>query len=351
MSMDTRERNRPKLVPARPGPPKEIRVWLACLLAAIAALALVPGLIAAAAPAYQIVSHQAYLPFAARSPAVPMPPPPGDWLGYVNYHREIASLPPLAENPEWSAGAWLHARYIVKNDVLKHSENPANPWYTPEGAAAAEASNLFGSFNPEETIEWTIDGWMQAPFHALGILDPALTQTGYGLYSEADGGLASGAALDVIRGLASSPPTVDYPILWPGDNTSITLTEHWGEYPDPLASCPGFQAPAGLPILLQAGPGGLAPAVTASDLQAGGLSLEHCVFSETTYTHPDPVQKSLGRGILASRDGIVLIPRQPLTPGVRYTVSLTVDGLNHSWSFEVAAGAETGRAIPAGAVR
>ena len=130
----------------------------------------------------------------------------------MNFYREIASLHPLTENPDWSSGAWLHARYIVKNDILKHSENPNNPWYTPEGAAAAEASNLFGSFNPEERIEWTINGWMQAPFHALGILDPALNETGYGLYTEEDDGLSAGAALDVIRGLDSPPVSVDYPI-------------------------------------------------------------------------------------------------------------------------------------------
>ncbi len=329
-----------------------LRSGLLLLIAALGAQAVLPlsqpGL---AAPAAQAASHQVYIPYLVKSPDIPLPPPPGDWLGYVNFYRETASLPPLVENPDWSSGAWLHARYIVKNDVLKHSENPNNPWYTAAGAAAAAASNLFGSFNPAETIEWSIDGWMQAPFHAVAILDPALHQTGFGLYTEADGGLAAGAALDVIRGLDAPPPGVDYPILWPGNNTLIGLTLHWGEYPDPLSGCPGYATPSGLPILLQAGPGDLAPTVTAHDFQTEGLSLEHCVFTETTYTNPDPGQQSLGRGILASRDAVVLIPRLPLTPGARYTVSLTIDGVAHSWSFEVVSGPGSTRSTPAGGIR
>ncbi len=300
---------------------------------------------------YRPPAHQIYLPYLVKSPAIPLPPPPGDWLGYVNFYRETATLPALTENPDWSSGAWLHARYIVKNDVRKHSENPNNPWNTPEGAAAAGASNLFGSFNLEETIEWTIDGWMQAPFHALAILNPALHQTGFGIYTEADGGLAAGAALDVIRGLDSPSPEVDYPILWPGNNTVLGLNLHWGEYPNPLTSCPGYTTPAGLPILLQAGPGDLTPTVTAHDFLTGGLSLEHCVFSETTYTNPNSIRQSLGRGILASRDAVVLIPREPLTPGAHYTVSLTVDGTPYSWSFQVAAAPESNHFLPAGDIR
>jgi hypothetical protein len=33
----------------------------------------------------------------------------------------------------------------------------------------------------------------------------------------------------------------------------------------------------------------------------------------------------------------VLIPRQPLTPGLSYTVSITTNGQTYTWSFEVAA--------------
>ena len=70
-------------------------------------------------------------------------------------------------------------------------------------------------------------------------------------------------------------------------------------------------------------------------LTSAGFPLEHCVFDETSYTNPDHNAQYLGRGILGSRDAIVLIPRAPLTPGAQYTVSITVDGTPHSWSFWV----------------
>ena len=42
-----------------------------------------------------------------------------------------------------------HARYIVKNDVLKHSEDYGNQWYSREGLLAAQASDLAASNNTQ----------------------------------------------------------------------------------------------------------------------------------------------------------------------------------------------------------
>ena len=279
--------------------------------------------------------YQVFLPITTKAPTQPALPPAGDWLGYVNFFRATAGLPALLEIQDWSEGAWLHARYIVKNDQVFHYENPNNPWYTPEGHAAAEASNLFGSFNPNETIEGTIEGWMQGPFHAVGILDPALSKTGYGIFTEPDGGIEAGAALDIIRGLGPLPPSTSFPIRWPGPGSHIPLTAHTGEYPNPLTSCPGYQVPAGLPILLLVGPGDLTPSVTDHSLTTAGQPVEHCVFDETSYVNPDNTAQALGRGILGSRNAVVLVPRTPLTPGAQYTVSITVDDSPYTWSFFV----------------
>jgi len=253
----------------------------------------------------------------------------------------MAALPPVTENASWSYGNWLHAHYMVKNDVIQHTEDPSNPWYTPEGLAAAQSSNLAGHHNVNTSDKWAIDAWMQAPFHAVGILDPQLLQVGYGSYREANGGLQMGAGLDVIRGLGHIPPSVEFPIKWPSDGASVPLTLHWGEYPSPLTSCPGYSSPSGLPIILQIGPGNLTPNVTSHLFMQGSTPLEHCVFDETSYSNPDSSQQSLGRGILDSRDAIILIPRNPLTPGASYTVSITVSGKTHTWSFSVSGAAQT----------
>lgn len=278
-----------------------------------------------------------YLPFVVRQ-TTPSPP---QWLSYVNYYRELAGLPSVVENSSWSYGNWLHARYMVKNDVVQHTEDSDNPWYTPEGLAAAQSSNLVGHYDASASDEFAVDAWMQAPFHALGILDPQLLQVGYGSYREADGGLQMGAGLDVLRGLGTVPPSVRFPIKWPSEGKIVPLTSHWGEYPSPLTSCPGYSAPTGLPIILQIGPGHLVPNVTSHSFMQGNSPLEHCVFDETSYSNPDRQQQDLGRSILNSRDAIVLIPRFPLLPGTSYTVSITVNGQTHTWSFTVSRTAET----------
>ncbi len=274
-------------------------------------------------------------------PLVIRPATQAGWLDYVNYYRAMARLPPVTENASWSYGNWLHARYMVKNNVVEHTENPNNPWYTPEGLAAAQSSNLVAHFEVNTPDEWAIDSWMQGPFHAIGVIDPELAQAGFGSYREADGGLQMGAGLDVIRGLGRLPPTVTFPVQWPADGATVPLAVHRGEYPDPLTSCPGYSVPSGLPIILQLGPGDRVPNVTASAFLQGGTPLPHCVFDETSYVNPDPGQQALGRNILDSRDAIVVIPRSPLTPGMSYTVSVTANGQTYTWSFTVARSATT----------
>lgn len=278
-----------------------------------------------------------YIPVVVRQPApTPTPTPPApEWLAYVNDYRAMAKLPRVTENPDWSYGDWLHGRYSVKNDVLAHTEDPDNSWYTPEGSAAAQSSNLAGHSAVDPSDEWAIDAWMQSPFHAVGVLDPQLLKVGYGSYREADGGLQMAAGLDVLRGLGSLPPGVTFPVKWPSDGAFVPLTSHWTSYPSPLTGCAGYVTPTGLPIILQIGAGDLSPNVSGSSFLRGSTPLAHCVFSELTYTNPDSTQQSLGRNILNARDAVVLIPRDPLTPGTRYTVSITVNGQTHAWSFTV----------------
>ena len=116
---------------------------------------------------------------------------------------------------------------------------------------------------------------------------------------------------------------------------SVPIGDHWGETPSPLTSCPGYSAPSGLPVLLIFGGGRPAPVVGAHSFRDGQTSLEHCVFSGSTYTNPDSSMQSLGRGILQARNAVVLIPRAPLTPAGDYTVSITADGVAYTWSFRV----------------
>lgn len=277
------------------------------------------------------------------------PPPAATqpaWLRYLNQLRKLAGLPGVTANATWSEGDRLHSRYMVKNDEITHTENPAKPWYTKNGAEAGANGNVMVSGTTAATNRYAIDLWMTGPFHGVGLIDPQLRKAGFGAYREAGSGWQMGATLDVLRGLGTLPSSVKFPVRFPTDGATIHLRAYGGfESPDPLTSCPGYTAPAGLPIILQIGDGSLTPSVTAHSIRSGGKALEHCIFDETSYKNPDGNSQSLGRAVLGGRDAIVLIPRQPLTQGATYTVSVTSNGTKYTWSFSVsknATGAESG---------
>src|SRR5262249_54500164 len=187
---------------------------------------------------------------------------------------------------------------------LASSENPATPFYTAAGATEAANSNLMLSSDVSTSDRQALDFWMAKPFHALGLLDPALLATGFGSYREpTDEGpfdpFRMGGAIDGRQGLGVIHSGVHFPIRWPDHNTSVYLNHYDGnEQPDPLTSCPGYTAPSGLPIILQIGPGGTGINVTASSIKQGSTLLASCVFGPSTYTNPITDLQTLGRQIL-----------------------------------------------------
>lgn len=290
----------------------------------------------------------AYLPGLLRSDDTPETPPPpaeppptSDWLRYVNYHRALARLGPVTENPTWSEGDRQHACYMVQNDYVGHSQNTALPCASADGAAAAEQSNVRATTYLDAPDSAAVDYWMQTPFHSVAILDADLGEVGFGSFREAGSGWQYAAALDVGRGLDDQfSEGTTFPVMWPGDGSTTYLRAFPGyEWPAPLPHCGygGYEDRAGLPLILQLGPDSVTPEVTAHALTMNGTPVEHCVFDETTFSHPtDPGQQWTGRIILNVRDAVVLIPRDPLTPGATYTASVTANGQTHTWSFAVA---------------
>ncbi len=261
----------------------------------------------------------------------PGPPPtanacpvPG-WLARLNYWRATAGLPPLVENGSWSQGDHLHAIYMVKNQLVTHYETPGVPFYTAAGDTAARNSNIEVNSVTTSTDDKAIDWWMGAPFHAMGMMDPRLTSTGFGAYREVRSGWEAAFALDVIRGNSFSGGT--FPVYWPGNGMTVPLRSYSGnEFPDPLSACPGYSLPTGLPVFVELG-GNVATTVTLHSFTGNGTPLAHCVIDSTH-------NPSLA-GYLTSRGGVIVIPRAPLQPGVLYTVTLTVNNAPYTWSFQV----------------
>jgi hypothetical protein len=259
----------------------------------------------------------------------------GNWLDRLNFYRASAALPPVVEEPSLSGGVLQHARYMVNHDVVEHAQNARRRWATAEGAEAAAVSNLAGSLHEDETDLWAIDTWMQAPFHALGILDPSLSHVGFGIHHERNGKIQTAAGLDVIRGRRGPQSPVRYPIVWPAEGATVPLVAHTDEYPSPLTSCPGYSAPTGLPLIVQMGAGDGVPEVMGSVISDGERFLDHCVFDESSYRNGNEREQALGRSILGARDAIVLIPRTPLRIGQTYRVVVEANRRRIDWTFRV----------------
>ncbi len=259
----------------------------------------------------------------------------GTWLDAVNFYRGLARVPPVEERPDLSAGDARHAAYMVGTDSLGHDEDAGSPLYSAEGAQAATTSDVVASSDPGATDVWAIEFLVAAPFHALALLDPRLTATGFGIAHDMRGPIETAAAVDVLSARAAPPAGLRFPVLFPSRGAIMPLTRFpGGETPDPLTSCPGYAAPAGAPLVAQLGTGSSPPAVAAHRLARDGVPVEHCVFDETTYVNPDPALQSLGRAVLAPRNAIVIVPRAPLAPG-SYAASVDVGARRLRWRFVV----------------
>ena len=274
-----------------------------------------------------------------------------DWISYLNYYRSLSGLPALVEDESLDYGCTLHAIYMVKNNVLQREEDPANQYYTDEGNASGENSNVFVSNEYNDSFKIAIDQWMEGPFTAMGILDPELVRVGYGEHHEINKSqyTQTAAALDVISGMDGTDGPGTVPVFWPGNGstTPIGIYEQGRDIPDPLASCEGYEnlEYTGAALLVQSGFGRTdIPVVTASSIvNSKGQVLEHCVFTEGTYTNPIEAYQVYGRAVMAFRDAIVIIPKLPLERGETYAVSITIDGDVYSWSFKVS---ETAKVEP-----
>jgi hypothetical protein len=175
-----------------------------------------------------------------------------------------------------------------------------------------------------------LDIFLDAPFHRFRALDPDAREVGYGSYSD---GAVQAATLSVPI-TAASPRTFDVPIEFPAPGSVVPLSAFQGEWPDPLASCPGFKQPAGLPVTLQLGRWSTVNS-TAHSFSQGNTLLASCAFDASSYSNPDMQLQKFGRQLLKIWGAVILIPRAPLTSGTNYTVSITANEKDYEWSFTI----------------
>ena len=279
--------------------------------------------------------------FTGPTPTITAGPPPTEtpcplsvgWLGRFNMYRATAGVPFVTENSVWSDGDYLHSRWMVKNNLASHDETPGTPYYTTAGDTAGNSGNISVSSTTSSTDNSAIDWWMAAPFHAMAMMDPRLTTTGFGAYREnfATFRWEAGWTLDTTRGNPFTGVGAGFPVMWPGNGKTVPLRTYSGsESPNPLQACPAQYSSAssvGLPVFIEVG-GNVATTATLDTFTGNGAPLAHCVIdSQTSITSLRPY--------LTYRGGVIIIPLAPLQPGVTYAVAVTVNGTPRAWTFSV----------------
>jgi hypothetical protein len=309
-------------------------------------------------PSALVLTSTVYLPFVDRAESVPVPPP-DDWLAAVNYYRALADLSPVARAaaftpPDMFPGmsgidpntaCWEHARYMVKTQTIQHSEDAGSPWYTPEGNTAAGASNLEVSSDIHQTDGTAVGEWLDSLTHHTLVLNPLAVYGAFGSYREDLGLYKAGFVLTTVYEDGSRyPSTVHLPVTFPRDGgytPRLRLTADLTPY------CPGYTPPTGPLIWMMFGASG----ITGRYIQ----NVDAVSFSEKDQPRPFCLLQCAdtddARLYLCSEEEVLIIPRQPLTPGAYYTDSVTVTlsrecraepcppdvTETHTWSFEAVA--------------
>ena len=303
----------------------------------------------------------------------------------LNYYRAMAKLPPVVDDPTISAGAYNHARYLVKNGIAGGDivldkgqlqfqapqdafrwEVKGKPFYTDEGASAGRDAVVLAAREIDLSGAEFVDRLMTMPFNGLIPMVPQFSLAGLGAYCD------PGQCAIVISGRFALEKSVrialyDGPAsdrLWnpslglipvetgrlrsavefPPDGATVNFQSYaGGDYPDPLASCPGYKAPTGIPISIQLGQG-YGPdgslEVSSHLVSRDGVEIETCLITAASYLGRNTGQTQAVKAALARGGAAVIIPREPLAPG-HYTVALEEAGKFYQWGFTVAAPANS----------
>lgn len=303
----------------------------------------------------------------------------------LNYYRAMAKLPPIVDDSAMSAGAYNHARYLVKNGIgggdivlekqrlqiqipqdADRFEVKGKPFYSDEGASAGMNAVILTAREIDLSGAEFVDRLLATPFSGLIEMVPQFARVGLGAYCE-PGHCAMvipvryGLEKSVRLGLSDGPASdrlwnpmlglipletgrLRSPVEFPPNGATVNLQSYpGGDYPDPLLACPGYKAPTGAPISIQLGQG-FGPdgslEISSRSLSRDGVEIETCLITAASYKGRNAAETEIGKAVLTRFGSAVILPREPLAPG-RYKVALKEAEKLYEWSFTVAAPASS----------
>ena len=110
-------------------------------------------------------------------------------LARTNCFRNLMGLEPAVLHPILDAASQAHSDYMQTNDVLSHSEEPAQPGYTGDAVwdrIESAGYPLEGGRSWAEIISWgytaadAVDGWVQTVYHRIPFTTPYIVEVGFG---------------------------------------------------------------------------------------------------------------------------------------------------------------------------
>lgn len=255
---------------------------------------------------------------------------PDEVAAKLSVERAANGLPAgIVADRELSRGCELHNDYERRNGTYDHSQDPARPAYTEEGAKAAQESNL------ARGTSWSLGNpFALAPLHLMDLLDPRLTRIGV---SDVDGYVCvrTGDA-PRAQGLANVLHTV------PGDQRAdVAPSETAREHP----FVPGDHL--GLPEGTTTGP----HLYLLPDGPAFPAGFNRVTVARVTLTGPEgPVEVRHVDGSTPEvaqylPPGGIAVAVHPLREGALYTASAEVvspygDRVSRTWQFRTAGASE-----------
>ncbi len=251
-------------------------------------------------------------------------------LRYSNIYRKLLNLKDLKTNNSLNAAATSHSNYMAANKTLTHDEFSSKNGFTEATVYGRAGTFGYSGSYVAENVSYgqkdykeAIDNLFSAPYHRFMWINPFFTDFGYGskdkYYTVDLGGKKIGENKVVTYPVNNQE---NLPISWDGNETPNPLRLH------------GKKGTVGYPITLS-----YFSEREITKFTVTKTSLTNSKGSNVSiFTNTPATDKNL-------TDSVIIIPRNPLTRGEKYTVtvkgkiilqnntSVTVD---ETWSFTTA---------------
>jgi len=239
-------------------------------------------------------------------------------VAFLNQQRASNGIPgDLVNRPEWADGCAKHNFYSHMTGDWGHSESPASPYYTPEGADAAGAAVISMGNGYSSTGK---NPWEWAPIHLYIMLKPELTSAGY---DGSHGYACMRMYGDEPRPAPASPQFFSYP--GPGTQ-GIYPDEYaaeWPYTPQQLVGIPEYEVTGTNILLFSLGTRGL---------DAESFSLRGPAGVVPARMVDEKTENEVGSGSWFAGGGVI-VPEKPLAEHTTYTVSVKWRNLSYGDLF------------------